>query len=58
MAKLLRLKLISKSTYVDEKEKSKFKNHVTLNVSQNEAVDIVNGNGKIKLRGKKQGEIR
>ena len=57
VAKLLRLKLISKSTYVDEKEKSKFENHVTLNVSQNEAVDIVNGNGKIKLRGKKQGEI-
>ena len=55
--KLQRLKLISKSTFVDEKEKSKFENHISLSVSQSEAVDIVNGNGTIKLRGKKQSEI-
>ena len=55
--KLLKLKLISKSTFVDEKEKSKFENHITLNISQNEAIDIVNGNSLIKLRGKKQSEI-
>ncbi|MBR2025348.1 MAG: primosomal protein N', partial [Clostridia bacterium] len=57
VSKLLKLKLVNKTTFVDEKDKSKFENHVTLNVSTEEAIDIVNGNGKIKLRGKKQGEI-
>ncbi len=57
IAKLLRLKLINKTTFVDEKEKSKFENHVSLNVSRDEAADIANGNGKIKLRGSKQSEI-
>lgn len=57
VSKLLKLKLITKSTFVDEKEKSKFENHVTLNISPEEAIDIVNGNQTVKLRGKKQGEI-
>ena len=55
--KLLKLKLITKSTFVDEKEKSKFINHISLNIPRDEAADIANGNGKIKLRGKKQAEI-
>lgn len=57
IARLLKLKLICKSTFVDEKEKSKFENHISLNISRDEAADIANGNGKIKLRGKKQIEI-
>ena len=56
-ARLLRLKLINKATFVDEREKSKFENHISLNVSRDEAADIANGNGDIKLRGKKQAEI-
>ena len=56
ISRLLKLKLISKSTFVDEREKSKFENHIKLSVSEEEALDIANGVGKIKLRGKKQGE--
>ena len=57
IARLLKLKLICKSTFVDEREKSKFENHISLKISQDEAADIANGTGKIKLRGKKQAEI-
>ncbi len=57
IARLLKLKLINKSTFVDEKEKSKFENHISLNIPRDDAADIANGNGKIKLRGKKQTEI-
>ena len=57
ISRLLKLKLINKSTFVDEREKSKFENHISLKISRDEAADIANGNGKIKLRGKKQAEI-
>ena len=55
--RLLKLKLITKSTFVDEREKSKLENHISLNVTRDEAGDIANGNGRIKLRSKKQAEI-
>ena len=57
VARLLKLKLITKATFVDEREKSKFENHISLNISRDEAADIANGMGKIKLRSKKHGEI-
>ena len=48
---------ILKDTFVDEREKSKLETRVSLNVDVEEAVSIADGEGQIKLRGKKQGEI-
>ncbi len=57
ISRLLKLRLINKSTFVDEKEKSKFETRVSLRVSKDEGADIANGSSEIKLRGKKQAEI-
>ena len=48
---------LQRKTFVDEREKSKHETRVSLCISKEEAVDIANGEGKIKLRGKKQGDI-
>ena len=57
LARLLRLKLITKTTFVDEKEKSKFETRVSLLLPRDEVADIANGSGTLKIKGKKQGEI-
>ncbi|MBE6674565.1 MAG: primosomal protein N' [Ruminococcaceae bacterium] len=55
--RLLRLGLIQKNTVVEEKDKSKYETRVFLLVDKDEALEIAEGKGKTKLRGKKQGEI-
>ena len=54
---LIKNKLITKSTFVDEKEKSKHQTRVSLAIPREEAAQIASSEGKIKLRGKKQIEI-
>lgn len=54
---LLSKGLITRKTFINEKEKSKFETRVSLNIDRESAVDIANGDSEIKLRGKKQGEI-
>ncbi len=49
--------LITKKTYIDEREKSKYETRVSLAIPREEGARIANGEGKIKLRGKKQAEI-
>ena len=54
---LLKLGAIEKSTAVFEKDKSKYETRVFLCVDRDEALEIADGRGPVKLRGKKQGEI-
>ena len=54
---LLRAGAIEKSTCVTESDKSKYETRVFLTVDKEEALEIADGKGPIKLRGKKQGEI-
>ena len=54
---LLKLGAIEKSTAVFEKDKSKYETKVFLSVDKDEALEIADGRGPVKLRGKKQGEI-
>ncbi len=55
--RLIRLGVIKKDTAVTEKDKSKYENRAYLLVDREEALEIADGNGPVKLRGKKQGEI-
>lgn len=55
--RLLKSGAIVKSTCVIEKDKSKYETHVFLNVDKEEALEIADGTGPVKLRGKKQGDI-
>jgi len=57
LKRLIRSGAIEKSTAVLERDKSKYETRVCLSVSRDEALDIADGRGEIKLRGKKQGEI-
>ena len=57
LRRLLRLGIIKKDTAVTEKDKSKYETRAFLLIDKEEALEIAEGNGTIKLRGKKQGEI-
>lgn len=48
---------VEKNTVVEERDKSKYETRVFLTVSQDEALEVADGVGSVKLRGKKQGEI-
>ena len=50
-------KLISKKTYVDEREKTKTETRLSLAIPREEGAKIANGEGSIKLRSKKQCEV-
>ncbi len=54
---LIKNGFLQKKTFIDEREKSKLEKRVSLAISREEAIDIANGDSKIKLRGKKQGDI-
>lgn len=54
---LISKKLISKKTYVDQKEKTKTETRVSLAIPREEGAKIANGEGNIKLRSKKQCEV-
>ncbi len=54
---LLSKGLITKKTFVDEKEKSKRETRVSLAISREDGAKIANGEGEIKLRSKKQADI-
>lgn len=49
--------LITKKTFIDEREKSKYETRVSLAIPREKGAKIANGEGEIKLRGKKQAEI-
>ncbi|MBO5262235.1 MAG: primosomal protein N' [Clostridia bacterium] len=55
--RLLKIGAIVKDTCVLESDKSKYETLVSLAVDKEEAIEIADGNGPVKLRGKKQGEI-
>ena len=55
--RLLKLGVVKKDTAVTEKDKNKYENRAYLLVNREEALEIADGNGPVKLRGKKQGEI-
>lgn len=55
--RLLRCGAIKKTTAVLEKDKSKYETRVFLTIDRDQALDIADGQGTVKLRGKKQGEI-
>ena len=55
--RLLRLGVIKKDTAVMEKDKNKYETRAFLLVDREDALEIADGNGTVKLRGKKQGEI-
>ena len=48
---------VQKNTVVLEKDKSKYETRVFLTVDNETALEIARGEGEVKLRGKKQGEI-
>ena len=50
-------RLISKKTYVDEREKTKTETRLSLAIPREEGAKIANGEGSIKLRSKKQCEV-
>ena len=57
LRRLLRIGAVEKDTVVEESDKSKYETRVFLTVERDEALDIADGRGSVKLRGKKQGEI-
>ena len=57
LARLIKMGVIRRETFVDEKDKSKYETRVRLAVSKDEALLIADGCSSIKLRSKKHGEI-
>ena len=57
LKRLIKCGAIEKDTAVLERDKSKYETRVRLSISRDEALDIADGIGNLKLRGKKQGEI-
>ena len=57
LKRLLRLGVIKKDTSVTERDKSKYETRAFLLIDRDEALEIADGKGPVKLRGKKQGEI-
>ena len=49
--------LVKKITTVDEEDKNKYETRVFLLIDKEEALQIAEGQGKVKLRGKKQAEL-
>lgn len=57
LKKLLKQGFLQKDTVIEEKDKSKYETRFFLEIDKETALQIADGNGEIKLRGKKQGEI-
>ena len=57
LRRLINKGLVQKITSVADSDKSKYETRVFLAVDKEEALQIIDGQGKIKLRGKKQAEL-
>ncbi len=57
LARLIKLGVLKKETFVEEKDKNKYETRVSLSITKEEALSIADGHAQIKLRSQKHSEI-